>query len=380
MASLQHLGGRSWRVRVHIDGKVRSRSFTANGKRQAALKASGVEALLRAEQVKAASTGTVAELAEEWLTIGCRDLSPTTLRSYRLHAARITDTFGTVPVDQLTAATVDRWLHQQADTRSPATAHHSFRVLRAMLRWGHRRRNLPPPVTEMVTVPNHRSPEVSPPSSEVVRELLESIPAGMEWGRAVRLSAFTGLRRGEIVGLQWGDLAGGRLQVQRAVIEDGPGVVVKEPKGRRSRWVAIGADAQAVLEEQGRMHEGRYGKLVAAAGGADKFGIQGVREVDTRIQMADSPWVFTNWATMGPRRPGWLSLMWGRHRGDHRVRLHDLRHWYATTALAAGVPLADVSAQLGHAKPSTTSDIYSHATEQARAHVPLAVEAALRGA
>lgn len=44
-----------------------------------------------------------------------------------------------------------------------------------------------------------------------------------------------------------------------------------------------------------------------------------------------------------------------------RRNFHVIRHTYATTLLAAGVPIIDVSCSLGHARVSTTLDIYGHA-------------------
>ncbi len=46
--------------------------------------------------------------------------------------------------------------------------------------------------------------------------------------------------------------------------------------------------------------------------------------------------------------------------GLPKIRLHDLRHSYATAALAAGVPAKVVSARLGHANINITLDTYSH--------------------
>jgi hypothetical protein len=42
------------------------------------------------------------------------------------------------------------------------------------------------------------------------------------------------------------------------------------------------------------------------------------------------------------------------------IRLHDVRHSYATAALAAGVPAKVVSERLGHANIAITMDTYSH--------------------
>lgn len=46
--------------------------------------------------------------------------------------------------------------------------------------------------------------------------------------------------------------------------------------------------------------------------------------------------------------------------GIRRIRLHDLRHTWASVALQAGVPLKVVSERLGHATSAVTADIYSH--------------------
>ncbi|MGW8249324.1 MAG: tyrosine-type recombinase/integrase [Anaerolineales bacterium] len=62
-------------------------------------------------------------------------------------------------------------------------------------------------------------------------------------------------------------------------------------------------------------------------------------------------------------------LMFVHITGDHRVlkaanlpriRFHDLRHTAASLMLNHGVPVIVVSKILGHAKPSTTMDIYGH--------------------
>jgi integrase len=46
-----------------------------------------------------------------------------------------------------------------------------------------------------------------------------------------------------------------------------------------------------------------------------------------------------------------------------RIRVHDVRHSWATAALGAGVPLKVVSERLGHSSVSITADTYQHATE-----------------
>jgi integrase len=49
-----------------------------------------------------------------------------------------------------------------------------------------------------------------------------------------------------------------------------------------------------------------------------------------------------------------------RRAGLRPIRLHDLRHSYATAALAAGVPVKVVSQRIGHADISVTLKVYAH--------------------
>lgn len=51
-----------------------------------------------------------------------------------------------------------------------------------------------------------------------------------------------------------------------------------------------------------------------------------------------------------------------RRYGLPRIRLHDLRHTWASLALAAGIPAKVVSERLGHATTAITLDTYSHVT------------------
>ena len=48
--------------------------------------------------------------------------------------------------------------------------------------------------------------------------------------------------------------------------------------------------------------------------------------------------------------------------GLKKIRLHDLRHTWATLALGVGVPVKVVSEVLGHSSPAFTLDVYSHVT------------------
>ncbi len=65
--------------------------------------------------------------------------------------------------------------------------------------------------------------------------------------------------------------------------------------------------------------------------------------------------------------------------GLGKVRVHDLRHTWATLALSRGIPLEVVSERLGHASPNVTLGIYRHLLEEERRGYVLDLEALLKG-
>ena len=62
-----------------------------------------------------------------------------------------------------------------------------------------------------------------------------------------------------------------------------------------------------------------------------------------------------------PEKVSKLFTRAARRAGLSRIRLHDLRHSYATLALSAGVHAKVISERLGHASIAITLDTYSHA-------------------
>lgn len=151
----------------------------------------------------------------------------------------------------------------------------------------------------------------------------------------------TGLRLGELLGVQWGDLdlAGRFMTVQRAVVSGR----VTSPKNYNRRRVDLSAKLVEALER----------RQTAAKVAALKAG---------KPLTADA-WIFPN-AEGGPldgdnlrRRVFEKALTKAKLR---HVRIHDLRHSCATHLVQNGVSLAYVRQQLGHSSITLTVDRYSH--------------------
>jgi integrase len=80
--------------------------------------------------------------------------------------------------------------------------------------------------------------------------------------------------------------------------------------------------------------------------------------------------------------PEWLTSEFRRLAkvaGLPRIRLHDLRHSYASSALAAGVPIEVLSRRLGHSRISITQDVYVHTNERQDREAATLAAAAILG-
>ncbi len=167
-------------------------------------------------------------------------------------------------------------------------------------------------------------------------------------GAAIATALGTGLRRGELLALRWGDidLKGGLLTVQRSLERADRSTRFKEPKTRRSRRTI--SLPRFVVDRLCRHRTDQ----------AQWFYANGLgRTTAERLvfERGGEPWV--------PNTFGTVSMRALRDAGVPHVRLHDLRHTFASMALEAGVDLKTVSNALGHSTISTTADIYAHVTD-----------------
>jgi integrase len=158
------------------------------------------------------------------------------------------------------------------------------------------------------------------------------------------LAATTGMRRSELLGLRWRDidLDGSRLSVVQTLVMVKGELIFGEPKTKRSaRVVHLDAGTVAVL----RRH--RIETL--------ERGLQTGTPVPDLVFTLDDE----------PIRPSLASRRFpklAQQAGLPRIRFHDLRHTWATLALANGIHPKIVSERLGHSSIAITLDTYSHVT------------------
>jgi len=185
--------------------------------------------------------------------------------------------------------------------------------------------------------------------------------AGHRLFPAVYLMMATGLRRGEVLGLDWRDLVDRRLHVQRTV-----GIVRKEltvstPKtSRGARIVTVPEDALEILATHKRRKDAE--KAYAA---------QAWRPTDR---------MFTD-EVGGQLTPMVLTHAWNRMQeaaGVPHVRMHDLRHLHASLLVRKGLDPRTIADRIGHAAPAFTLRRYSHMFEEQRAEAAVNLTQLLR--
>ncbi len=318
----------------------------------------------RAEAAPVGRTPTVAQWCERWLRLRGADVRPATLAVYRIHVRHhITPAIGTIELGRLVPSEVERLTGDMlAAGLAPATAAMSRRVLVMALGDAARDGIIPRNVAQLARPPRMREPERRALSPAEVRTLLEAAE-GEPLGPFVALAVATGLRRGELLALRWSDVSDDTLTVARAYARAARGgYAVSEPKTRKARrTIALPSLARAALEAQRARQDAEH--VSAGSAWQDRDGL-----------------VFTD--SIGrPQHPETVTTAFRAlvsRSGLGHLRLHDLRHTTATLALAAGVPVLDVSEMLGHSSAAVTLSVYGHATEPGPRRVADAMDRALQ--
>ena len=277
-----------------------------------------------------------------------------TIEGYRSIAKQIArDPIGRQLVASLSVKAVDDfYVRLKRRGLSAASVQRYHALMRAAFRqamaWGWVTRN---PV-QLATPPAGKRVGRRIPRPEVVAAVVaEGLSSRNQInGLAVRLLAATGARRGEVCAIRWADVDLDRrvVQIRSAVAQLADGsLLVKEPKGHQQREVAIDAVTVQLL----RAHRDEQRGQIQALGG------------DQGPQCFVLAALIDDHVGLSPLPPNRLTQAFSRIRdrtpGAEDVRLHDLRHWFASTQLDAGEPLPAVAARIGD-HVETLAKVYAH--------------------
>ena len=324
------------------DGRVRRRTEYARTKAEAAEKLARMRSSVIDGTMVQPTRQRLAQYLDRWLRDSSRP--STSKNTYRLYESliriHINPRIGGVRLSNVGPQHVQALMAEmERGGASPRVRQLTLGLLRNALsravKWNLVARN-PCLVVDRPRVPRHEARVLT---QEQVRVLFDAA-SGDRLEALYVLAVATGLRQGELLGLQWGDIDFGRrsLTVRRQLIECGAPPELSELKTPRSRRrVDLPALAVEALSE----HRRRLGALPHPVN-----------------------LVFTD-TLGGPIRKSNLLRRSFRplleRAGLPRIRFHDLRHTSATLLLAAGVHPKVVQERLGHSTISLTLDTYSHA-------------------
>ncbi|WP_201296833.1 MULTISPECIES: site-specific integrase [unclassified Nocardiopsis] len=271
--------------------------------------------------------------------------APNTERAMKLAARSVT--FGGVQLRALRRSHLEAWVKamETADRGegkprglAPGTIKTRFVNVRGVLRAAVRDRVIGTDPSEGVTLPRRRRAEAAMtlPTTDQVRALLES--TAPVFTAFVALCAFAGLRLGEAAALRVDDIdflrrtLKVRRQVQRA---NGGKVDIRAPKYGSERTVYLPDALLTIIARHVERH--------CPGDAADRWLFPGE---------SGNPW-----------HQNTVGYYWRTTRtaaGLGALKLHDLRHFYASGLIAQGCDVVTVQRALGHSSASVTLNTYAH--------------------
>ena len=326
------------------------------GKTQSEVKEKLKIALAENQKVDFTKTGkyTVTQWMNEWYEnvakIKVRASSHQTYRGYIDN--HIAPNIGKLPLEKLTTMDLQKFYRKlmtkgrverieskdQPKGLSAKTVRNINQVISSAMDFAVAQRIISVNPCQAVALPKVEHKEMQTiPAEQLQAFLTEAKASGVYEMYYIELA--TGLRRGELLGLKWGDIdwKNGVIKVKRQIARVDGKVIEAPLKTKNSyRTVTISPQAVEVLKQQ-------------RAKTKDEF-------------VFPSP-------NGGPISPDSVNNMLKRvlaRAGISKVRFHDLRHTFATVALQNGVDIKTVSGMLGHFSAGFTLDTYAHVTTAAQ--------------
>jgi integrase len=310
---------------------------------------------------------SVADYLWSWLeTTAKNTLRPRSLERYTgVIEQHVLPTAGAVPLERFSPQHVAELHALWGKKLSSGTVRYNHAVLRSAFREAVEWRLVDRNPTHAVRPPRRVRQPMRALTPAQARTLCEGA-RGDEIEALYVLALTSGMRLGELLGLQWSDvdldpIAGPRVSVQRTLVRVSGRWLFGEPKSERSRrGIALSERAETAL----RAHRARQRRQRLASGSA----------------WANHDLVFSD-------RRG--EPLFGSHVTERQlkpllrrlrlpvIRFHDLRHTAATLLLTQGINPKVVSEMLGHGNVQLTLETYTHVLPDMQAQVAAAMDAAL---
>ena len=284
---------------------------------------------------------TMNEVADKWLVYKSQFVKPSTISTYRAYLKRmLRPTFGVYPACKITNEQITAYiasLENEDSGYAKKTVHMIANLLKQVLAYGRDFGVIADP--ELCTMHQHSGGQqmantLTKAEQTKLLAVLGDCRKPSDLG--ILLSLKTGLRVGEVCGLQWGDIdfSAGFMTVRRTVMRinkesSGTEIYIGQPKSESSmRRIPLGNELLRILKAR--------------------------RQADD---------VFVARGIAKPQEPTAMQKHFKivlRHAGVRDINFHALRHTFATQCIDKGFDAKSLSMILGHADVSTTLNIYVH--------------------
>lgn len=311
--------------------------------------------------------------AEEWFEEYAKlNLKSTTYTRQRQLTKRVYAAIGHIRLDKITTRLIQKFINSLAQdgvneiTKKPLshkTMVHYLSFISTVIDYAIKMDMLTDNPCRRVTIPKGSKKErkiLSIQETEDFLKLLETAP--LKWRTFFTLDIYSGMRRGEMLGLEWKDIdfETGVVHIQRTSnYTKARGIYTDTTKTENSvRFIKLPPEVLAILE-------------------------QFRAEQEKEKQRLGSKWIendrlFTKWngEEMNNQTPyGWLKEFCEKNELPF-YGLHSFRHFAASALISAGLDVTTVSGALGHSNSTTTLNIYSHQFHNAQARVSEAMDGA----
>jgi integrase len=282
---------------------------------------------------------TVAAWLRSWMKIYKSDVKPKT-REYYQNAidSYIVPYMGATLITNVRPVDVQLMVNELAETLSTSTVRGALVTLRAALdKAVHEGYILRNPAGE-VKAPAKEARKMRAMSRDDQDAFLGALE-GRWYKNLYRVALYTGMRRGELLGLQWGDVGAESITVARAIKALNKGPEVGDPKTKSGkRTIPLCTEAIAALQDERarRIKKGMPVEKSSSVFESESGTIPGGQNLNRSLaEICEAA-------------------------GIPRYTMHELRHTYATRCAEAGIPLPYVMYLMGDADAATVRNTYQH--------------------
>lgn len=366
VGNIEKRGDNSYRLRVSGgytgEGKriTYKKTIQAKNKTEAQKELALFIAEIETGQALSAKKMRFRDYSDFWINnYAIPNLSPKTYERYKsMLKARILPYLGNMYLDKIQPMQL-MYLYQELSEStyvrknvshklSSKTVLEHHRLLHSMLQQAVYWQMIPYNPASRVRPPKAKKPNINFYDDAQTIALIKALEGEeLKFRVIILLTIFTGLRRGEVLGLEWQDInfKNSSLTVRQASqYVSSIGIYTKDPKTETSnRIISIPESIIKLLKE--------YQK----------------EQLKTRLRLGKE-WIETNRLFVqwngAPMHPDTITKWFRQFLEDKNlphITFHGLRHTHATLLISQGLDVRTVSNRLGHAQTSTTLNIYAHA-------------------